>query len=102
MNTLENKAKFFAQYWGVNCLKNELLNPKLPSQKVYSGNCKGLPQQFLELTPLSQITDEDVCEVCKICGLIVGNTSEDYLGIEDYSSVEHLRVSWNAGFDELC
>lgn len=62
-NTIENKAMFFAQYWGVKCLKNTLLNPDIPSHKVEIGNCKGLPQQFLELTPLSDITDEDAKKI---------------------------------------
>lgn len=65
-NTLENKARFFAQYWGVKCLKNELLNELIPAQKVDKSNCNGLPQQFLELMPLSQISDEDVIEITKL------------------------------------
>ena len=67
-NNLENKAKFFALYWGVKCLKNILLNPDIPSHKVEIGNCKGLPQQFLELTHLSDITDEDASKIGFING----------------------------------
>lgn len=58
--TLENKAKFFAQYWGQNILgRNDgsylsisFLNP--------------IQDRFLLLTPLSDITDDDAIEVAKI------------------------------------
>lgn len=63
-NTLENQAKFFAQYWGQRVL-------------MYDGNDTGYPYLvnarhinddgfYLELTPLSQITDEHAIEVGKI------------------------------------
>ena len=65
-NTLQNKSRFFALYWGVKCLKNELLNELIPAHKVDKSNCNGLPQQFLELKPLSQISDEDAIEVAKL------------------------------------
>lgn len=62
-NIYENKARFFALYWGVKCLRNEFLNDNIPPHKVDVSTCRGLPQQYLELTPLSQITDEDAVEV---------------------------------------
>lgn len=65
-NTKENKARFFALYWGFKCLRNELLNDNIPAHKVDTSNCKGLPQQYLELTPLSQISDEDALELAMI------------------------------------
>lgn len=51
-NTLENKAKFFAQYWGQNVVGNigDYFN-----------------RTYLELTPLSQISDEDAIEVSERC-----------------------------------
>jgi len=59
-NNLENKAKFFAQYWGQEVLEDEeadilykvcvidLLNARIGSNKCY-----------LRLKPLSKISDED-------------------------------------------
>ena len=57
-NTLENKAKFFALYWGQMVL----------SDGIEIGGCVGdcEPDMFLELKPLSSITDEDAIEVAKI------------------------------------
>lgn len=64
-NTLENKAKFFAQYWG----QNVLTRPKSDNKKWILGEEVSIHsalsksgydyQYFLELKPLSSITDED-------------------------------------------
>lgn len=61
-NTIENKEKFFAQYWGQRLLtygkqKGYLVNHFL------DGN---YTKAFLELTSLSDITDEDAIEVAKM------------------------------------
>ena len=62
-NTLENKAKFFAQYWGCKVLKNELLNLNIPAHKIGMDNCRGSREQYLELKPLLQISNEDAEQV---------------------------------------
>jgi hypothetical protein len=61
-NTLENKAKFFAQYWG-----------QYVSGIIGAGRTKRLGEEiplnlsaYLQLTALSLITDEDAIEVAKI------------------------------------
>ena len=56
-NTLENKAKFFAQYWGQHVLyfSSDFLR-KIDSLTLDSVE----NDDYLELTPLSQISDEDV------------------------------------------
>lgn len=61
-NTIENKEKFFAQYWGqenlirINVSENDSgLFPVL--SQFFTNN------SHLELTPLSKITDEDAYEV---------------------------------------
>lgn len=57
-NTLENKAKFFAQYWGVDVV-NYGRGAKLMSVDFVDFiDLKN--ELFLELTPLSQIRNEDV------------------------------------------
>lgn len=54
-NTIENKARFFAQYWGqevaIHC--NNLYYVNAIMDKIGE-------HYYLELTPLSQITDEDL------------------------------------------
>lgn len=61
--TQEFKEALFAQYWGVKCLKNKLLNDNIPPHKVDCSNCKGLPQQYLELRSIESITDEEAKEL---------------------------------------
>lgn len=51
-NTLENKVKFFAQYWGQKCGKNKYGNLSVNKSNI-------LNITHLELKPLSHITDED-------------------------------------------
>lgn len=62
-NTPEAKARFFALYWGQH------------SAKRFDGSCRSIEfvlstysfeSYHLELTPLSQISDEDAIEVAKI------------------------------------
>ena len=56
-NTLENKAKFFAQYWGQKIVR------MLRSDGLTIVNGRNLDRNIsvscLELKPLSQISDED-------------------------------------------
>ena len=68
MNTPENKAKFFAQYWGqkvlsVTCLGVERYNTYVNAQHIHYFEYN---DSYLLLTPLSSITDEDAIEVCRI------------------------------------
>lgn len=109
-NTLENKVRFFALYWGFKCLRNELLSDNIPAHKVDTSNCKGLPQQYLELTPLSQISDEDAIICAKLIykyddtpsGKIASERShtaengKDYVieSIQDNDGVFHSVVSF--------
>jgi hypothetical protein len=56
-NTLENKAKFFAQYWGQNIL---IYEPDLGYHRIVNDYKIGNADEFVaELKPLSQITDEE-------------------------------------------
>ena len=65
-NTLENKAKFFAQYWGQYVLyfTSDFLR-KIDNLTLDSVE----NDDYLELKPLSQISDEDAIEVSKIFGI---------------------------------
>ena len=65
-NTLENKARFFAQYFGQHVLyfSSDFLR-KIDNLTLDSVE----NDDYLELKPLSQISDEDAIEVSKIFGL---------------------------------
>lgn len=59
-NNIYNKTKFFALYWGQNVAvwRGHLFNNVDPSDMEYG--------EWLQLTPLSKITDEDAIEVANI------------------------------------
>ena len=63
-NTLENKSKFFALYWGIEETGSDNYSHIMPDSwnefPYFIGN------QYLILTPLSQISDEDAIEVARI------------------------------------
>ena len=66
-NTLENKARFFAQYWGQKIIcfphnKNAIRydNPNKLLAGTFERNA------YLELKPLSQISDEDAIELMRL------------------------------------
>ena len=61
-NTLENKAKFFAQYWGQHVLyfSSDFLR-KIDNLTLDSVE----NDDYLELKPLSQISDEDAIKISK-------------------------------------
>lgn len=75
-NTKENKAKFFAQYYGqkVWCceLHNELMNVDYEVLCHVDESLMGAPiiKEWLELTQLSQVTDKDAIEVAKMFGML--------------------------------
>ena len=62
-NTLENKARFFAQYFGQHVLyfSSDFLR-KIDNLTLNSIE----DDDFLELKPLSHISDEEVVEVAKL------------------------------------
>ncbi|KAA0126417.1 hypothetical protein FY557_17350 [Chryseobacterium sp. SN22] len=59
-NTEINKVKFFAQYWGQKVFINPVLSPS-PVDNTYIfdySEPEDIDQEYLELKPLSSITDE--------------------------------------------
>lgn len=84
-NTLENKAKFFAQYWGQKILKGIPYDaPSLGCRRVWAKNIdRGILVSYLELKPLSQITDEDAKEVIGAteCHLRQNDEHSGYFGM---------------------
>lgn len=68
-NTLENKAKFFAQYWGQNILRYHNAGVHtIVDENVLNPKKNNIKHSWLELTPLSAISDEDAIEVALLCG----------------------------------
>ena len=72
-NTLENKAKFFVQYWGQHVLyfTSDFLR-KIDNLTLDSVE----NDDYLELKPLSQISDEDINFVAKVCHQVPNLTFE--------------------------
>lgn len=67
-NTLENKARFFALYWGQIVLRDNFWFPQniriIGNDKFHlfqdaSSKIGGISEKHIYLTPLSQISDED-------------------------------------------
>lgn len=76
-NNIQNKAKFFAQYWGQHILRFSLVDVNSPNSKptdvvlptwvsYKEYNYWSVLNGYLELKPLSSITDEDAIEVATI------------------------------------
>jgi len=68
-NNLENKGRFFAQYWRLPVGRKKLyenLNYVINGYIIET-------LDFIELKPLSSITDEDAIEVAKIRWSSLGN-----------------------------
>ncbi len=60
-NTLENKAKFFALYWGFEFTGSDHYGEYMPG--TWSEFPKYVDKQYLILKPISSISDEDA-EYC--------------------------------------
>ena len=66
-NTLENKAKFLAQYWGQEVLiANPHVNQKIPFNNTQPWIYHNIDLSWLELKPLSSMTDEDLLTAIQI------------------------------------
>ena len=82
-NTLENKARFFAQYWGQHVLyfSSDFL------RKIDNLTLDSIENDdFLELKPLSQIGDEDAVEISKFY---------PSFGSDIRNAVKELFKEWN-------
>ena len=69
-NTLENKTKFFAQYWGQDVLCRVIFGKNKNEIIMHNTSCSNLKlgeiiDSYLELKPLSHISDEDAIEISK-------------------------------------
>ncbi|WP_430827264.1 hypothetical protein [Chryseobacterium indologenes] len=64
-NTLENKAKFFAQYWGQEVFKYFDTLKIQTYFKLDHENFGNIHNGYLELKPLSSITDEELVKIAQ-------------------------------------
>lgn len=82
-NTLENKAKFFAQYWGQKLLKKDIEGLEKFITEPDGFMRSPSEETYLELTPLSLITDEDAIELIKLRFIQNGGVVEDLTDFEE-------------------
>ncbi len=89
-NTLENKRKFFALYWGQRVEKwNGRTSPSLVDSSTFGDY--NMRHNWLELKPLSQISDEDAIELCDIWY----NRRHNSLGSKIARSLDKSHLTWN-------
>lgn len=94
-NTLENKEKFFSQYWGQKVLKATSIQGVHTVGKTFNG--KIYPDQYLELTPLSQISDEDACHIA----MLLVNWQSSMSPLKPENIKVRCRVDGDHVWDEL-
>lgn len=89
-NTLEDKAKFFAQYWGQKVLKINNLGMLIPLKVKLDQIQNG----YLELKSLSQISNEDAIELGKVLSKYIASPNSK-TGNEYYIALcrNHIKVS---------
>lgn len=88
-NTLENKTKFFSQYWGQEVLiANPHVNNRARFKCVYPWINHNTDIAWLELKPLSSITDEDA----KFCSETLGFDISDYEDGEEILKEQIIEI----------
>lgn len=85
-NTLENKERFLAQYWGQKCGKNKYCNLSVNKSNI-------LNITHLELKSLSQISDED-------CILIFNKFYTDSNLYSDTKKIYDIKNAIKSNFSE--
>ena len=96
-DTLENKAKFFAQYWKQDVLcrvifgknKNEIIMHNTPCSNLKLGE---IIDSYLELKPLSQISDEDVIQGITYLYNITREELGEILEIKHYDTFSNITT----------
>jgi hypothetical protein len=82
-NTLENKSKFFTQYWGQKVGREQTSVENDGFERNYVINhvtIQNIDYDYLELKSLSDMTDEDAIEVAKI---LFGDDYEEDKWVQD-------------------
>jgi len=84
-NNLENKERFFAQYYGQKVLTSEKVIELTKVDRFWAWGHKGY---YLELTPLSMISDEDAIE---IMDLFENNFDRDIKIVQGRQLIEDFK-----------
>ena len=93
-NTLENKAKFFAQYWGQHLIIMGSFLRRIDHVTL----CNKENDDILQLKPLSQISDEDVIQGITYLYNITREALGEILEIKHYdtfSSITTIGIGCN-------
>ncbi|MGN0003343.1 MAG: hypothetical protein ACI35V_07905 [Sphingobacterium composti] len=98
-NTLENKAKFFALYFGIHCLRHEEL-PNIPALPITNIDlCRpGLEAEYLELKPLPSISDEDAIEVAKVMKVDIYDQLKEQIITYIHGCIAHFNCKGDMSF----
>jgi hypothetical protein len=94
-NTLENKAKFFALYWGQK-VKRYNKSPFIELDFVDFIEIKEC--DFIELKPLSSISDEDAIEVAKIMKVDIENQLTNQIIEYIHGCITHFNCKGDMSF----
>ena|SRR5690606_29772386 len=98
-NRLENKANFFALYWG-----KDVANIRLPHEEEYRGVIDSITMDHithLELKPLSSISDEDAIEVAKILNKETRNNFRTRFIYEIIKKTDGVYVDVKADYSDI-
>lgn len=99
-NNLENKAKFFAQYYGQKVLSSENTIEEITPYRLHKDIGMGfIIDSCLELTPLSDITNEDAIEVAKHATHLHENDKWDVIKILRSNGVTKVYFKDDWTFD---
>jgi len=82
-NTIENKARLFAQYWGQSVWSHLENDEDLTDYTVNQDICISHDMDCLLLKPLSSINDEDAVKVAKILHPNVKEWQKPYKQMKD-------------------
>lgn len=82
-NNKENKARFFAQYWGQYVLR-------FPNNDDYLKiiDWFNFVNGYLELTSISKITDYDASNIAELSDIMIGNHKDD-----NYESLKDFKIA---------
>ncbi len=85
----ENKAKFFAQYWGQDILCSDMYGD---GGTIYSATMKdsSIKNEWIELKPLSDISDEDAVEAIMVS---LGKSASEFEGSQREAVVYYITTT---------
>lgn len=92
MNTLENKGKLFAQYWGQKVMK---VSDDMPTYTIEMISREITGDVFLLLKPLSSISDKDAVKVAKMATYL--HDKKDWKTTKIKNGRVYFKDNWQVG-----